>query len=308
MEVDAAAAKNDGEKRSAALSPAGAVAMAALSLLFGWLTDRALRPSGAGDDPAATLFGVVWRTSPLVCAYLFCWTVALSPPAPMDAAALFARVSYLLLLAVAGASLLGPLAAAAAMLLATVYSAAAAGRALAERRQRAGAERSSAAAAARATPRYRSRTFMAAVLAAVMSLDMWTDVHLEPGAAAEATPGMLAAAACPVLLAARLALLRAGPRDGGGERRGVAVALAPVYWVMFMACISCLPGGGGVRRVTAVAWAVAMGTAGCVGYSLAVDARYELLMTIKRSQPRRAQDASGLLVGRDEEDACPAHI
>ncbi|TVU26142.1 hypothetical protein EJB05_28678 [Eragrostis curvula] len=49
-----------------------------------------------------------------------------------------------------------------------------------------------------------------------------------------------------------------------------------------------------------------MRTAGLLGYSQGARARYKQLVVNKRSQPRTAPDASGLLAGRDKEDVCYA--
>ncbi|KAL6658459.1 hypothetical protein ACP70R_004045 [Stipagrostis hirtigluma subsp. patula] len=317
--MDVAAANNEGDKPPAALSTAAVVTMGALSLLFVGLTAWLLRPSGAGDE--AEFHDLTWTLSPPICAYLFFWTAALSGAARGAAAtAVLARASFLLLLADAGAAMADPVASSAAMFLATLYSAAAAGRAFAERRQLAGTERS-AAAAARSAPCYRSRAeerheqeprtgfawamvFAVAAPFAAMSLNRRM---LSPESESETELGFLLIAAGPCLLASRLMALRGGPLEDGDPDGMVscAIVLVVLCWVAAAVCVNVF---AGEVAATVYLWLAAMGTAGYLGYGVAVDARYQQLVSIKRRQPRTAQDASGLLVGRDEEDACSARI
>ncbi|KAL6658453.1 hypothetical protein ACP70R_004039 [Stipagrostis hirtigluma subsp. patula] len=235
------------------------------------------------------------------------------------------RASYVALLADAASALAGPAAAAAALLLATVHCAAAAGRAVAERRQRAGTERSSAAAA-RSAPRYRSRaeerheqygrvgffvgiTVMVAGVPAGQCLVAAPETETAAGLArGEAALGALVVVAGPCLLATRLLLLREKPLVAVTELATLAVAFAALVGLTLSMSIRHHVYGPAMNRTMVAMWLVAMATAGYMGYGLAVHARYKQLMTIKRRQPPSAQDASGLLVGRDEEDACSAHI
>jgi hypothetical protein len=111
-------------------------------------------------DEEEVFSGVLWGLSPLIWAYLYSWTAALSPAPRAQGAGgtVFARTATvcMLLLAATADKLIAPVAGAAAIVLAPLYSAYACGRALAERRQRAGTERWSAATVA-STPSYQSR-------------------------------------------------------------------------------------------------------------------------------------------------------
>ncbi|KAL6658458.1 hypothetical protein ACP70R_004044 [Stipagrostis hirtigluma subsp. patula] len=310
--MDVAAAKNEGEKLPAALDSAAMVAMGAVSLLFVGLTAWLLQPSGAGDEKEFS--DVVWTLSPPICAYLLFWTAALSEAA-RDVAAVLVRLSFLLLLANAGTATAGPLAGSAAMFLATVYSAAASGHALAVRRQLAGTD-FSAAAAAQSAARYRSRAeedhertcrkvLVSAIV--VMAALVFLVALLPPEPESEFKLGFLVFVAGTCLVVVRLTLLRGGPFEDGDPDAMVflAMALIVVCWAVAAACVVVFLGG---VALAVYLWVAAMGAAGYLGYGVAVDARYQQLVAINRRQPRRAQDVGGLLVGRDEEDACSAHI
>ncbi|KAL6595697.1 hypothetical protein ACP70R_048037 [Stipagrostis hirtigluma subsp. patula] len=320
MTAAAASGENGGKKWQAALpcSTSAAVAMCAVSHLFVGLTAWLLRPSDAGDEKEFS--DVVWTLSPPICAYLFFWTAALSETA-RGAAAVLVRVSSLLLLAVAAAAVAGTVAGSAGMFLATVYSAASCARALAERRQLAGTERS--AAAQSAALRYRSRAeerhdqefrtlvvlcmiFLVPVPLLLLLLDRWRRSS-SPEPVSELELRLVVVAAGPCLVAARLLLLRGGPLEGGNSDGMVCLAVTLILLCCFVATVCVFEFVGGVGMMVYF-WVAAMGTAGYLGYGLAVHARYEQLITFNRRQPRPAQDASGLLVGRDEEDAVSAHI
>ena len=158
MEVPEVASSrtNESNKWPAALSRAGAVAMSATSLLFAWLAAGTLRRCSAMDE-AEVFSGVLWGLSPVIWAYLYSWTAALSPAPRAQGAGgtVFARTATacMLLLAAAADKLIAPIAGTAAIVLAPLCSACACGRALAERRQRAGTERWSSATVA-STPTY----------------------------------------------------------------------------------------------------------------------------------------------------------
>jgi hypothetical protein len=75
----AAPATKESNKWPAGLSRAGTVAMSATSLLFAWLAAGTLRRCGSMDKEAEVFSGVLWGLSPLIWAYLYSWTAALSP-------------------------------------------------------------------------------------------------------------------------------------------------------------------------------------------------------------------------------------
>ncbi|TVU26138.1 hypothetical protein EJB05_28674 [Eragrostis curvula] len=264
---------------------------------------------------------VLWRLSPLICSYLFSWTVALSEA--RGAISKFMRVSYMLLLAVAAAKLVGDRAGAAVMFLTTVYSAILSGRALAERRQLAGTERSADDAALSATS-YQSRAeddhdwncrtvlkcchvFMVVVLTLVMSSTVLSAPGPEAETDGEVVLSLFVSFAAPSLLAARMILLYGGAFHSGSmwEEPFGAMVLRFIGWIVSAVLVGFLFGpSSGV----AFFWLAPMRTAGLLGYRQGVSARYKQLVAIKRSQPRTAEDASGLLAGRDKEDVCYVHI
>ncbi|TVU26151.1 hypothetical protein EJB05_28687, partial [Eragrostis curvula] len=320
--MEVAAAENEGQKWPAALPRRAVVTMSALSVLFAWLAARFLRrPSATNEEVALSFSAVVWQLSPLICSYLFFWTVALS--GKRGALAMSMRVSFMLLLAAAAAAkLVGPNAGAAVMFLATVFSATASGRALADRRQRAGIERS-ADAVALCTPSYRSRAeheyerglvhffvfaavFLVGMLSLVVLLDAW--LAPQPGTTppGEVNLGVLVFFTGPGLLVTRMFLLHGRPSDPAVP---VACWMAIVAGVVGWIVIAILLGVFfGEVAATVFFWVVGMGLAALLGYGQGMRWRYEQLMAIKRSQPRMAQDASGLLIGRDKEDVCHAQI
>ncbi|TVU26150.1 hypothetical protein EJB05_28686, partial [Eragrostis curvula] len=105
----------------------------------------------------------------------------------------------------------------------------------------------------------------------------------------------------PGLLVTRMLLLHGRPFDPAvPEACWLAIVAGVFGWV-----VVAILGGVlfGEEAVTGFAWVVVMGLAGLLGYGQGVRARYEQVMANKRSQPRTAQDASGLLVGREREDA-----
>jgi hypothetical protein len=115
--------------------------MGALTAVFAWLTVTTLHNTGAilEDEVVSS---VMWGLSPLICAYLFFWTIVLSSAAGAGAA--LARASSLPFLAGAVGKLVAPRCGADVMLLSTVDSASACGRAPAKRQWNAGTERSAA--------------------------------------------------------------------------------------------------------------------------------------------------------------------
>ncbi|KAF8711149.1 hypothetical protein HU200_029157 [Digitaria exilis] len=283
MEPAAAAAasiQNEGTYSPTALSRRRAVTMFVLSLLFVWLAAMTLRHSITGgkeeDHPASA--AVVWSLSPLVCGYLFYLTVALQ--GVKGAGSMCFRVTYLLLLTGAGARLVNPIAGAAAMFMTTVHSAVKLGGALAVHRQQMGTEVAAATAAMSASP-YRS----SAEVRQVQSNRTVVSVSV-------------------AFLVVMLTLL-GNPLQVEACTFVVSLVVGIFVWIVAMV-VACVVGGGNALGIVVCAAALAM--AGFFGCGRGVEAQYEELVGVKRSEPRMAQDASGLLVGRDEEDACPAHI
>ncbi|CAL4995138.1 unnamed protein product [Urochloa decumbens] len=319
MEAATAAASSKNEdKNSPSPAPprARAVIVCVVSLLFTLFAARALRrSSGADEDQLVST--VVWALSPPICAYLFFWAVALSGPTVAGALSLLARVTFLPLLADAATNLVAsPCAGAAAMFLATVYSAVMVGRAVSFRWQRAGTEQTAITAAATSAPSYRSRAedkhdrsgcgvvvgmpFVAGMPFAIMSL---VALSSEPDAeiGGDAALGVFMLGAGPFLLVMRHLQLE-------GKGSPLQTDTEDFVWSMVSAVIGCVVVAGvagvhvGAAAAVVVVWAGALAMARFFGYGRALEAQYERLAAIKRSEPRTAQDASGLLVGRDEED------
>ncbi|XP_052137513.1 uncharacterized protein LOC127755948 [Oryza glaberrima] len=100
-------------------------------------------------------------------------------------------------------------------------------------------------------------------------------------------------------------LLR-GELVADGAKSAMAVTGLGMWWVIFPMI------AGVVLHSLVVAlfvyWLTGLAMAGVLGYTLAVYDHYNELMCTIRSQPRTAADASGLLVGRETSDACPAQI
>ncbi|RLM58889.1 hypothetical protein C2845_PM18G02080 [Panicum miliaceum] len=286
----AAVAENDapgpGEGKhppSAALPNAAVAGVCVSSLLFGALAPQMLhrRSSAAGDEePAARLSAVVWRLAPLVCAYLFSWTVALSVPRAALADS-FVRASYLPLLASAAAEQAGPVAGAATMFLATAYSAAATGRALAQRRL-AGAGAGPSAASTLRAALVLAGVFAATALAALLSLIARLVADGGGPAPTEVSPEALAlggimSVAGPVVLVAALPLLDRLP---GGPVRDTGVATVPALGAPVFVLLSL-----GETAMVVVVWVGGMAMTGHFGYCLAVHARYQQLFAIERTPP-----------------------
>ncbi|CAL4989182.1 unnamed protein product [Urochloa decumbens] len=318
MEEVAAASGQNKDKKSPA------VIVCVVSLLFALFAARALCHLSSGEAEEEVVSAVVWALSPPICAYLFFWAVALSGPKVADVLSLLVRVTFMPLLADAAAHLVTstPCAGAAAMFLATVYSAIKVGRALSFWRQRVGTERTAITAAATSAPSYRSRAedehdrpgcgvvvgmlFAAGMPFAIMSLVALTaEPAAKPEIGGDVVLGLLMLGAGPFLLVMRHLQLEGSPLQADNE---------DFVWSMVSAVIGCVVVAGvagahvGTTAAVVVVWAGALGMAGIFGYGRALEAQYERLAAIKRSEPRTAQDASGLLVGRDEEDACSAHI
>ncbi|CAL4989183.1 unnamed protein product [Urochloa decumbens] len=267
--------------------------MCVLTLLFTWLTARTLQSSSA----AGALSAVLWAMSPPICAYLFSWTIALNFSGATDTCA-------------------------AVVFLATLYSAATLGRAIADRRQRAGNDQTAAAAAA-ATPSYQSRgevlverhrrealvygsPIIAAVISTTVSLVLWYCSPLDEEdevPIGEVGLDLLVFVAGPWLAVTGQQLL--DPLMAGSDTMLLAMVLGLVGWIA-VAILAAV--GFGTIAAVLVIWAGALGMAGFLGYCLVVEAHYRELMVIKRSEARVEKDASGLLDGRDVEDACSDHI
>nr|CAB3489328.1 unnamed protein product [Digitaria exilis] len=291
MEPAAAAAasiQNEGTYSPTALSRRRAVTMFVLSLLFVWLAAMTLRHSITGgkeeDHPASA--AVVWSLSPLVCGYLFYLTVALQ--GVKGAGSMCFRVTYLLLLTGAGARLVNPIAGAAAMFMTTVHSAVKLGGALAVHRQQMGTEVAAATAAMSASP-YRSSAEVRQVQSnrTVVSVSVAFLVQGEVGLF------LLMIFVGPLLLVTRQLTLLGNPLQVEACTFVVSLVVGIFVWIVAMV-VACVVGGGNALGIVVCAAALAM--AGFFGCGRGVEAQYEEL------------DASGLLVGRDEEDACPAHI
>ena len=308
MEVPEAASarasgnNNDSNKCPAVLSRAGAVAMSAASLLFAWLAAGTLRRCGAmGEEEVFS--GVLWGLSPLIWAYLYSWTAALSRGAGGGSGtAGFARTdtACLLLLANAMDRLIAPVAGAAAIVLPPLYSAYACGRALAKRRQRAGTERWSAATVA-STPTYQSRaeeqeererkahsvSFLETV-ALTFSVNVGCISWMLPETKWEA-PSTEAVfyLAGPLILAVQLMLMPpcmfGSPVLAMDDVRAVAAVVGAVGWLVVGT--SVVGSLFGTIAGTVVVWMGELGMVGFLGYFLAVEAHYEQLMVIERYNP-----------------------
>uniref|UniRef100_A0A0E0MD33 Uncharacterized protein n=1 Tax=Oryza punctata TaxID=4537 RepID=A0A0E0MD33_ORYPU len=321
METTAAAAADGKENASSALAAlprATQVAMCVLSLLFvaaaAFLLPRDGHGGGGGggfEKEEEYFAAAVWRLSPLIGGYLLLWTAAVSWKTATHASVLL-RVSFLLLLADATGE--------AAMFIGTVYTAAVLGYAIAERRRHrhlAGTDHSAAAAVAEATPAYESEaerahresskkclvSLVSGTAAAVGMFTMMLLPEFPPSAAAVMFNAVVFSG--PYILC--WALFVAGTLLRGEFISGAAMSLVVgglgMWWLFFPVFAGLLLHRLVVALV--VYWLTGMAMAGFLGYTLAVYDQYKELMA---SQPRTAADASGLLIGRETCDACPAEI
>ncbi|KAL6658457.1 hypothetical protein ACP70R_004043 [Stipagrostis hirtigluma subsp. patula] len=122
---------------------------------------------------------------------------------------------------------------------------------------------------------------MMMLMVAVIFAAMLLDDRLSP----EFELGFLVFAAGPCLVAWRLNL-RGGPFEDGDPDAMVFLAMCVIV-VCWGAAAVCVVAFVGEVALGVYFWVSAMGTAGYLGYGLAVDARYEQLVAIKRLVGRR---------------------
>ncbi|KAF8730991.1 hypothetical protein HU200_016871 [Digitaria exilis] len=213
------------------------------------------------------------------------------------------------------------------MFLVTVHSAIMLGRALAVLRQKAGTEITAVAVAMSSSP-YRSRAeewyvqysrravIVSISIVLVGTSGTWALVTwLSPTPLAKEEEGHIEQgelALCSIMTVVGLLLpltrqlmLNGSPLQVEADTFYVSMGVGFLVWIVAMV-VAGVVGSGNAPGI--VSWAIALAMAGYFGYGRAVEAEYDELMAVKRSEPRRAEDASGLLGGRDEEDACSAHI